>query len=39
VARGGPSLTQALLEDRKHDAEHERKTLARLRRRPRLALR
>jgi AbrB family looped-hinge helix DNA binding protein len=39
IARGGPSLTRALLDDRKEDREREEKKLARLLRRPRLGSR
>jgi AbrB family looped-hinge helix DNA binding protein len=37
ILKGGPSMTQALLEDRRAEYEREEKKAARLVRRPRLA--
>ena len=39
IAKGGPSLTKALLEDRREDLEREEKKFARFIRRPRLGSR
>lgn len=39
IVKGGPSLTKALLEDRKEDREREEKKSARFLRRPRLGSR
>ncbi len=39
IVKGGPSLTKALLEDRKEEMEREEKKFARFLRRPRLGSR